>query len=438
MEFQEYRFAVEREALLRPFHFKGGFFTEKWINVLSLVAGGGRHTAIGGSAVLWSDPRVFFDFSETGGNVIMAAMAERGARLLRGRSFRDPLEALQAVLPEVHALGQELTGRRELRPTFTLNSLVCLDLALWKLYAALRGARRFEEMVPAELAAGLESPQRLLAHVPLVTYNTPVSEVVELARGGHFFLKIKIGHPGTPREMLQRDLERLSSLHRRLREVRTPHTPDGRLRYYLDANGRYPDRATLERLLEAVARQGMLEQVALLEEPFAEDSRIEVGDLPVRVAADESLHGPAEVADRFELGYGAVALKPAGKTLSMSLLMAAEASRRGVPCFVADSACVPLLLEWNRNVASRLPAFPGLSCGLLESNGAQNYRRWSELVADHPCAGAAWMAAQEGLFRLEEPYHAVAGGIFLPAGHYERLVWGEAEDAAGRRPPLRR
>ena len=71
IQIQRYAFNFEREPFVRPFHFKGGFFTEKWILVTSLEAASGvRATGIGGTAVLWSDPAVFFAHSETGGNIL--------------------------------------------------------------------------------------------------------------------------------------------------------------------------------------------------------------------------------------------------------------------------------------------------------------------------------------------------------------------------------
>ena len=123
------------------------------------------------------------------------------------------------------------------------------------------------------------------------------------------------------------------------------------------------------------------------------------------------------------LGYSAFALKPAGKTLSMTLRMAAEAHRRGAPCFVADSACPPILVDWNKNVAARLAPLPGLATGLLESNGPQHYRNWQRMLREHPCHGAPWLSAANGVFDLGRDFYDAGGGIFSPpdqsdhAGH---------------------
>jgi L-alanine-DL-glutamate epimerase-like enolase superfamily enzyme len=404
IRFQNYGFAIQREPFLRPFHFKGDSFNEKWLNITSLYPSGGsgdpfekRQTTIGGNAVLWSDPAVFSSYSETGGNLVMALMAERAVQLSRGKAFPDPIAAIQELIPQLHAFGQAVTGRADLRPTFTLNSAVSLDFALWKLYAANEGIEVFSKLIPPEHRNVFPARQRAVARIPLITYNLPSKDLLDLVEEGHFLLKIKIGQAGSQRRMLEKDLERLEQIHRLLRDKRTEQTDSGRLAYYLDANGRYEGKETLLTLLSGLEKMGALDQVVLLEEPFADDREFDVRDLPVRVAADESLHGIEDVRRKIGIGYGAIALKPAGKTLSMSILMAAEAHKQGVPSFVADSACVPLLLDWNRNVAAHLPPFPGLASGILESNGAQNYKNWAALINDHPCAGAPWLEPKGGI-----------------------------------------
>jgi L-alanine-DL-glutamate epimerase-like enolase superfamily enzyme len=441
IRFNRYDFDIRREPFVRPFHFKGGSFNEKWINITTLFPGereedsqavgktgskvadpsAPRYTGIGGNAVLWSDPAVFAGHSETGGNLLMSLMAERAAALLsarfrEGEEFPHPIAAIQSIVPQLHEFGRTVSGRADLRVTFTLNAAVSLDLALWKLYAAGEGIDSFGELIPRVYAGALPARQRLVARVPLVTYNLPEQELLDIVDEGHFLLKIKIGQAGSQSRMLDKDLTRLERIHRLLKDRTTEQTKNGLLAYYLDANGRYEDRETLLALVAGLERIGALDQVVLLEEPFPDDSEYDVRDLPLRIAADESLHSVEDVRRKIELGYGAVALKPAGKTLSMSILMAAEAQSQGVPCFVADSACVPLLVDWNRIVAAHLPAFPGLACGILESNGAQNFRNWPALIRDHPCAGASWLEPQGGMYRLGEDFYARAGGIFHPAG----------------------
>ena len=71
-----------------------------------------------------------------------------------------------------------------------------------------------------------------------------------------------------------------------------------------------------------------------------------------------------------------------------------------MPCFVADSACTPRMLDCNPEVAARLAAFHGLDTGLRESNGWQHYRKWRTMFTDHPDAGAPWLHVAAGLIPL--------------------------------------
>lgn len=414
----DYRFAYERQPLVRPFHFKGGFFTEKWINVVKLVMGSPERSvvAIGGNAVLWSDAAVFRAWSEDGGNGLMTLLAERAVQMACGASYENPIDAFGAVRTELHAYAKLITGCPNLAPTFTHNAMVALDLALWKAHARVKGTEKFPDLIPADLRGAFDHATASLVRVPLVSYNVPVEEVVALVRQGHRVLKIKLGQAGGTAEMVEKDAARLAEVHRALADGPGP------VHYYLDANGRYPDLDSLRHLLERADSIGVLPLILLLEEPFPYESKIDVSDLPVRIAADESLHDVADVNERVHLGYGALALKPAGKTLSLSVLMAEKAAELGIPCFVADSACVPLLVEWNRVFAAHLPPFPGLGAGLLESNGAQNYGNWDSLLGEHPLPTASWLKPTEGGFALPGEFFASSGGIFRTSGHYETLV----------------
>ena len=423
LEIKSYRFNFEREPLVKPFTFKGGFFTEKWVLVTSLTSRSGMQaTGLGGLAVLWSDPDVFFAHSETGGNVLMTAMAERAVKLLVGRSFRNPLEALDAVFPEIHEFGRVLSGNQNLTKTFTLNSLVSLDLALWTLFFRENQFSTFDDLIPPEFRPALSGHQQKLVRVPVISYNTSREELLHLVDSGHFFLKIKLGQAGPVAEMLEKDRTRLKEVHEALAGRWTPHTRGGKIQYYLDANGRYPDKETLGWLIDSLDRMKALEQVAILEEPFPPEVRVDVSDLPVRLAADESLHDISEVNERADLGYRAMAIKPAGKTLSKSMQMVQAAQGRGIPCFVADSACLPLLLEWNKNVAARLKPFPGLELGIIESHGEQTYRNWKKLIADLPLSRGGWVEPRDGIYDLDEEYYRTSGGIFLSPGHYQELI----------------
>jgi hypothetical protein len=121
------------------------------------------------------------------------------------------------------------------------------------------------------------------------------------------------------------------------------------------------------------------------------------------------------------MGYGAIALKPIAKTLSMSLKIANVAHEKSVPCFCADLTVNPILVDWNKNVAARLAPFPGLGIGILETNGHQNYKHWKQMTSYHPCAGASWTETEKGVFNLNDDFYHRSGGIFLPSRHYREL-----------------
>jgi hypothetical protein len=415
--------SFEREPLVRPFGFKGGYMTEIWQTAVRLESASGLHrVGLGTQSVLWSDAAVFADHAEAAGNALMYAMTERALRLAREAGpFRTPLELQEAILDATHEYGKAVTGRPSLRRTFALNALVPVDNAAWLLYAAENGFADFDAMVPEEFRPALAARHRTVAAIPLMAYAVPVPEIRVAAAQGFFFMKIKIGQPGTQAEMLEKDRARLSEIHAALASVETPHTRDGKLPYYFDANGRYESKDTLRRLLDHARAIGAFDRIAIVEEPFPEELEVEVGDLGVRVAADESAHTDADAGRRIELGYGAIAVKPIAKTLSMTLRIARLAHQRGVPCFCADLTVHPILVDWNKVFAARLAPLPGLSLGLVETNGHQNYRNWEAMRRHHPCFGASWTVPADGVFRLDDDFYARSGGIFLPSPHYEAM-----------------
>jgi L-alanine-DL-glutamate epimerase-like enolase superfamily enzyme len=235
-------------------------------------------------------------------------------------------------------------------------------------------------------------------------------------------MKIKIGRPGTQEEMLEGDKARIEAIHKLIGHRETPHTVNGKIPYYFDANGRYEKKETLQKLLDHARKIGMFDQIAVIEEPFPEDADIDVGGLGVRIAADESAHTAEDVVERIQMGYRAIALKAAAKTLSMTLQMAKVAHENNVPCFLADLTCTPILVDWNKNVAARLDAFPELKgMGLLESNGHQNYVNWNDLVDYHPYGDASWVKSDDGLFHLDVDFYKESGGILKSSSHYLNL-----------------
>ncbi len=413
----------EREPLIRPFGFKGGYMTEIWQTVAQMQSGSGR-SKIGlcTQNVLWSDASVFAGHSESGGNALMYAMSERALQITKGMSFSNPIELLDEILDEVYEYGKKITKNPNLRKTFALNALVGVDNAAWLLFAAENGIKSFDEMIPEKYQPALSHKHDKVASIPLMAYSIPINEIEEAAKEGYFFMKIKIGQPGTQKEMLEKDKQRLSAIHKAIGHITTPHTKDGKLPYYFDANGRYESKDTLLQLLDHARKIGAFDQISIIEEPFPEELEVYIGDLPVRIAADESAHTDEDAAKRIEMGYKAIALKAIAKTLSMTMKIAQMAYEKDIPCFCADLTVNPILVEWNKAVAARLKAFPELGgLGLLETNGHQNYKNWDEMVSYHPYPDASWRKTKNGVFNLNEDYYRKDGGIFKESDHYEKM-----------------
>jgi len=412
----------EREPLVRPFGFKGGYLTEAWQTAVLLESDSGlRKIGLATQSALWSDASVFAAHSEAGGNALMFAITERALQMLQGQTFSSPVQLLDDILEELYRYGQKITDNPRLRKTFVLNALVGVDQAAWLLYAAENGITSFDALIPAAYKPALSERHRLVACIPLMTYGVPIEEIKAAAEEGYFFMKIKIGQPGTQEEMLEKDKARISAIHAAIGRVRTPHTRDGRLPYYFDANGRYEKKETLLRLLDHTRKIGAFEQIAIVEEPFPEELEISVHDIPVRLASDETAHTDRDARDRIEMGYRAVALKAIAKTMSMTMKIAQTAHERGVPCFCADLTVNPILIEWNKVVAARLAPFPGLGTGLLETNGHQNYKNWQTMRSYHPMPDASWTKVRNGVFHLDADYYRCDGGIFSPSPHYEQM-----------------
>ncbi len=116
---------IIREPLVKPFGFKGGFFTEKWVCRVELASdSGNKGIGQGGLAVLWSDAAIFSAHTEVGGNLLMSAMLEYALGLVKDKSFTDPVEMLDFIVEPLYQYGCKITGNPELRRTFALNPLV--------------------------------------------------------------------------------------------------------------------------------------------------------------------------------------------------------------------------------------------------------------------------------------------------------------------------
>ena len=416
----------EREPLIRPFGFKGGYMREIWQTVAGLESTNGiRAVGLNSQSILWSDADVFAAHTESAGNSLMFAMTEFALQRAKGKSFETPLDLLDQLLPDVWEYGKRITGKPDLRLTFALNALVGVDAAAWILYARENGFKSFDEMIPERFRPVFSYRHHQVAAIPLMAYAIPMEEIVRHVNEGYFFMKVKIGsdpdHDGDREKMLQWDMQRISAIHEAIGNRTTPYTENGKIPYYFDANGRYDSKERLQRFLDHCKQIGAFDQIAVVEEPFPENYKAYVGDLGVRVAADESAHCDDDVKERIELGYGAIALKPIAKTLSMTLKIAEVAHKAHVPMFCADLTVGPIQVDWNKSFAARIAPLPGIKVGVVETNGHQNYKRWETLCGYHPRAHASWTKVTNGCFTLGDDFFNESAGILQDSEHYLNL-----------------
>ena len=88
----------EREPLIRPFGFKGGYQSEIWQSAALLESDSGkRGIGLCTQGVLWSDAHVFAGHSESGGNALMYAVTEHALQQLKGQRFTNPVELLETI-----------------------------------------------------------------------------------------------------------------------------------------------------------------------------------------------------------------------------------------------------------------------------------------------------------------------------------------------------
>ena len=261
----------EREPMVRPFGFKGGYLTEEWIVSAYVRSTSGKHgIGLGTQNCLWSDAGVFATHAEAGGNAIMFAMTQYALKLIEGKTFTSPVELNDWLWPQVWEYGKAVAANSKLRATYALNALVAVDNALWVLFSRENNLSSFDEMIPDAYHPALSARHTKCASIPLFSYNVPATEIRAAAEAGSFFMKIKIGQPGTQEEMLAKDCARVSEIHALLKDCRTPYTKSGKLPYYFDANGRYEKKETFLRFVDHLEKIGALEQVAIVEEPFDE------------------------------------------------------------------------------------------------------------------------------------------------------------------------
>jgi hypothetical protein len=215
----------EREPLIRPFGFKGGYMTEIWQSAAYMESDSGNHSiGLCSQSVLWSDAAVFASHSESGGNALMYAMTEKAMQMANGESFVTPPELMDMLYPEVYEFGKKITSNPSLRKTFALNAMVGVDNAAWLLYAKENGITNFEEMIPSAYKPSLSYKHDKVAGIPLMAYTIPIEEIKAATDQGYFFMKIKIGQPGTQQEMLEKDKSRITAIHQTMLKLHIPKT----------------------------------------------------------------------------------------------------------------------------------------------------------------------------------------------------------------------
>lgn len=418
--------SFQREPLTAPFGFKGKYLTELWQTVVYIETENGVSAACPGTiSVLWSDANVFGEHSPDESSALMRDVTARALDIIRGESFKYPNELINSLVPELKKYADVICGR-SVAETFVLNALVGLDYALWSVFAKENGLAGFDDIIPEFARSALSCRHERLAHIPLVSYAVDENGLKRLLDNGTALLKIKIGkscgdgltEQEDMRSMLEWDKARLTEIHSVASRYTTELSKSGRIRYYLDANGRYDSLQRLEALLDHADKIGALDMIELIEEPFAPEKEIFVGNLPVTLNADESAHSLADVEKRLSLGYKAVALKPIAKTMSVSFDMAAAIHKAGGECLCADLTVVPLLAEWNKQFAARIGALSGMNCGCIEINGNQNYKNWESLGKLLP-KGLEFKAEHNGAFELGRDYYQTGGMLFENNGYCE-------------------
>ncbi|MEM6347833.1 MAG: L-alanine-DL-glutamate epimerase [Bacteroidota bacterium] len=413
----------ESEKLRKAFGFKGSAIHEIWQTIVGLSGPAGSFgLGLGVQSVLWSDAKVFTRHTEQQGNQLMLALSQYALQLIEGQSYSNPIHMMEQLLEPVWAYGKKLTQNTQLRKTFVLNALVPIDNAAWVLYARQNDKQNFDELIPQIYRPALAHRHQKVASIPALSYGASMASIKQLLEEGYFILKIKIGAPGDQAEMLAKDQAFLKQIHQTIDSVRTPHTPNGKIPYYFDANGRYESIEQMHHFLDFAEQIGALEQIVVLEEPFGERFSQSVASLTQRgplLAADESAHTEQEAQIRIDQGYNCLALKPVAKTMSMSLKVAKLAHEQSIPCFCADLTVNPTLVDWNKNFAARLAPLPGLSLGLLENNGWQNYQDWERLMSYHPKPKAHWLRPTGGVFATDQTFYAQSGGILQDSLYYQ-------------------
>ena len=181
------------EPLKAPFGFKGGYAQELWQVVVKVESDKTFGIGIGLQSTLWSDASVYASGSYASGNAYMLLITEYALKLIKGKEFATPFDALDFVEDKAFEYAKEITGNKNLRKTFALNALVAVDNALWQLYGKENHTEDFLSLIDGEYKKPLMNKVDKICNIPLITYNMTMDDVKKLVDDGYFFLKIKIG-----------------------------------------------------------------------------------------------------------------------------------------------------------------------------------------------------------------------------------------------------
>ena len=109
----------ERELLIRPFGFKGGYMSEIWQTAAWMKSdSGNQKVGLCSQSILWSDAKIFSSYSESGGNALMYMLTAKALQMVRGMTFLTPIHLLENILDEIYNYGVKISGNSDLRKTF--------------------------------------------------------------------------------------------------------------------------------------------------------------------------------------------------------------------------------------------------------------------------------------------------------------------------------
>jgi hypothetical protein len=389
----------EIEPLKHPFGFKGGSLNELWQIATQMKSSNGKNfVGLSVESPLWADATVTHKWGIKGGNVLMYCMSEKAKLVVKEQKYSSPIGMTNKIFHEVYDYGKRITENNNLSPNFALNAITSFDFSAWLMYAEQNGIRSFDALIPPEYRKDFSHRHKKITNLPLISYDTTISDMKLLAQKGYFLFKIKIGAAGNNSTMMRKDMERIKLIHKTIGHIKSAYTETGTVNYTFDANGRYK-KEDLVKFLDYCGEIGARDQIVLIEEPFS-DSTMDVSEFDVIIAADESVHSAESAKKLSRLGYRAFALKPTPKTLSRTFEIGKVAHKNNIALYVADLTVNPALVEWNKNVAARIPPLPGLKTAVMESNGRQNYTHWKTMKKYLPLENASWDKEKNGFFAL--------------------------------------